>query len=181
MADFTDKQKQFCKEYVVDLNATQAALRAGYSEKTARQIGQRLLTKVDIQAEIQRLKKLRASKVEVTADFVLKQLVDIATTNITDVVNVINRPISMEDGSVINVPYLAVKNTEELTEAQKSAIASIKQGKNGLEIKMHDKVTTLKLIGDHLGMFAAQRDAAVETESDGFIEALKEGAKTWQE
>ena len=181
MADFTDKQKQFCKEYVVDLNATQAALRAGYSEKTARQIGQRLLTKVDIQAEIQRLKKLRASKVEVTADFVLKQLVDIATTNITDVVNIMNRPISMEDGSVINVPYLVVKNTEELTEAQKSAIASIKQGKNGIEIKMHDKVGTLKLIGDHLGMFAAQRDAAVETESDGFIEALKEGAKSWQE
>ena len=181
MADFADKQKQFCKEYVVDLNATQAAIRAGYSPKTARQIGQRLLTKVDIQAEIQRLKKLRASKVEVTADFVLKQLVDIATTNITDVVNIMNRPIPMEDGSVINVPYLIVKNTEELTEAQKSAIASIKQGKNGIEIKMHDKVATLKLIGDHLGMFVPQRDSSDNFESDGFIEALKEGAKSWQE
>lgn len=181
MANIKDKQKQFCKEYLIDLNATQAALRAGYSEKTARQIGQKLLTKVDIQQEIQRLKERRNARTELTADFVLKELAAIASTKITDVVNVMNRPIPMEDGSVINAPYLVVKNTEELTEAQKSAIASIKQGKNGIEIKMHDKVATLKLIGDHLGMFAPQRDSSDNFESDGFIDALKEGAKAWQE
>lgn len=46
------KQRKFCDEYLIDLNATQAAIRAGYSEKTARQVGQRLLTYVDISAYI---------------------------------------------------------------------------------------------------------------------------------
>lgn len=54
MIRVTDKQKLFCDEYLIDLNATQAAIRAGYSEKTARSIGQNLLTKVDIQEYIQK-------------------------------------------------------------------------------------------------------------------------------
>ena len=49
MPKLTEKQKKFVDEYLIDLNATQAAMRAGYSEKTARSIGQRLLTNVDIQ------------------------------------------------------------------------------------------------------------------------------------
>jgi phage terminase small subunit len=48
----TTKQRQFALEYMLDFNATQAAIRAGYSKKTARQQGQRLLTNVDIQAEL---------------------------------------------------------------------------------------------------------------------------------
>lgn len=181
MANLTEKQKLFCEEYLVDLNATQAAIRAGYSNKTAAAQAARLLINVNIQKEIQELKEQRTQRTEITADFVLKELAAIATTRITDVVNVLNRPIAMDDGSVINVPYVAVKNTAELTDAQKSAIASIKQTKNGVEIKMHDKVGTLKLIGDHLGMFAPARDAAEEYERDGFIEALREGAKVWEE
>lgn len=53
----TAKQKRFCEEYIVDCNATQAAIRAGYSQKTARQIGQNLLTKVDIQNHISDLRE----------------------------------------------------------------------------------------------------------------------------
>ena len=64
----------FCKEYLIDLNATQACIRAGYSEKTARTIGSKLLTKVDIQKEIDRLKAIREKKVELTAEKVLKDI-----------------------------------------------------------------------------------------------------------
>lgn len=61
-----EKQKRFCEEYLVDCNATQAAIRTGYSEKTARAIGQRLLTNVDIKKYIeQQLQKLKNEK---TAD-----------------------------------------------------------------------------------------------------------------
>lgn len=181
MANLTEKQKLFCEEYLVDLNATQAAIRAGYKSPNAYQIGAENLRKPQIQEYLQEKQQERSKRTEITADFVLKELAAIASTRITDVVNVLNRPISMEDGSVINVPYVCVKNTAELTDAQKSAIASIKQTKNGVEIKMHDKVGTLKLIGDHLGMFAPVKDAAEEYESDGFIEALREGAKVWEE
>ena len=60
----TAKQKRFCEEYLVDCNATQAAIRTGYSEKTARAIGQRLLTNVDIKKYIdQQLQKLKNEKI----------------------------------------------------------------------------------------------------------------------
>lgn len=59
-----EKQKRFCEEYLVDCNATQAAIRTGYSEKTARAIGQRLLTNVDIKKYIdQQLQKLKNEKI----------------------------------------------------------------------------------------------------------------------
>ena len=73
----TDKQKLFCKEYLVDLNATQAAIRAGYSEKTAYSQGQRLLKDVEIQEEIQKLMNKRSDKVEITAENVLNDILDI--------------------------------------------------------------------------------------------------------
>lgn len=181
MAKLNDRQRQFCREYLIDLNATQAAIRAGYSEKYANTNASKLLQNTTINNYLQELKNERSQRTEITADFVLKELAAIATTKITDIVNVHNRPIEMDDGTVISVPYVEIKNTEELTEAQKASIASIKQTKHGVEIKMHDKVSTLKLIGDHLGMFAPVRDASEELEDDGFIDALREGAKVWDE
>jgi phage terminase small subunit len=73
----TDKQEQFCREYLIDLNATQACIRAGYSERTARQIGEQNLSKLDIQERIAELKAVRAEKNEIDADWVLKSLKEI--------------------------------------------------------------------------------------------------------
>ena len=70
----TEKQKMFCKEYIVDLNSAQACIRAGYSKKTARTIGSKLLTKVDIQKDIDRLKSKREAKLEITAEKVMKDI-----------------------------------------------------------------------------------------------------------
>lgn len=64
----------FCKEYLIDLNATQACIRAGYSEKTARSVGCENLTKPNIQKEIQRLKSIREKKIGLTAEKVLKDI-----------------------------------------------------------------------------------------------------------
>lgn len=70
----TPKQSLFVKEYLVDLNATQAAIRAGYSKKTAKSIGQENLTKPDVAAEIERAKQKRTNKVEITAEYVLRRI-----------------------------------------------------------------------------------------------------------
>ena len=70
----TPKQQRFVDEYLVDLNATQAAIRAGYSAKTAGSIGQRLLTKVEIQAELAAAMAARGERTEITADYVLRRL-----------------------------------------------------------------------------------------------------------
>lgn len=73
----THKQEMFCKEYLIDLNATQAAIRAGYSEKTAAKIGSENLQKPDITKTIQQLMNKRSKKVEIDADWVLKGIKDL--------------------------------------------------------------------------------------------------------
>jgi phage terminase small subunit len=70
----TDKQKRFCDEYLIDLNATQAALRAGYSKKTAKQIGQQNLTKLDLKNYIDKRMKEKESELVANQDEVLKYL-----------------------------------------------------------------------------------------------------------
>ena len=70
----TDKQKMFVKEYIVDFNATQAAIRAGYSKKTAKEIGYELLTKLHIQEAIAKELEKREERVELNQDFIVHKL-----------------------------------------------------------------------------------------------------------
>ncbi len=72
----TPKQERFCQEYVADLNATQAAIRAGYSAKTANEQGSRLLAKVSVKAHIAELQQAAAKRNEVTVDTVVGMLLD---------------------------------------------------------------------------------------------------------
>lgn len=71
MSKLNDKQETFCQEYVIDINATQAAIRAGYSEKTANRIASQLLSKLDIQERIAELKQERSQRTQIDADWVL--------------------------------------------------------------------------------------------------------------
>ena len=80
MPKLTEKQKRFCEEYLIDLNATQAAVRAGYSEKTAFSIGVENLRKPLIQEYLQRLMQERSERTKVSADKVLQELERIAMT-----------------------------------------------------------------------------------------------------
>lgn len=78
MAILSEKQKTFCREYIVDLNATKAAIRAGYAERSAAMQACRLLTIDKISAYIQQCKAARAEKTEITADYVLTSLKEVA-------------------------------------------------------------------------------------------------------
>lgn len=83
-AKLTPKQQCFVNEYLIDLNATQAAIRAGYSEKTANRIGPQLLVKTCISEEIQKAMKRREERTEITADMVVKELKKIALDEAAD-------------------------------------------------------------------------------------------------
>lgn len=72
-----DKQEQFCKEYIIDFNGTQAAIRAGYSKKTARSIANELLTKLDIQAYIKELIEKRNERTRITQDDVVRDIIKV--------------------------------------------------------------------------------------------------------
>ena len=148
----TPKQIRFVDEYLVDFNATQAAIRAGYKAKTAHVIGAENLRKPKIAEEIARRQKDLQRRTEVSQDRVIRELARVAFADATDFVQVETRIINKGD---IEVPLeLAVhKETAELSADQRAAIASIKQGANGVEIKLHDKIKALELLGRHIGLF----------------------------
>lgn len=146
MPKLTDKQKRFCEEYLIDLNATQAAIRAGYKEKTAYAQGQRLLKKVEAQDYLQKLMNERSQRTEITADRVLAELAAIAFSDRTELAQV------DEDGMVTFTP------TEQLGSNAKKTIAGIENGKYGTKVTTYDKVKALELIGKHLGLFSNGAD-----------------------
>ncbi len=140
MAKLTDKQKKFVDEYLIDLNATQAAIRAGYSKKTAYRIGAELLQKTSVSEHIQKRQADRQHRTEITQDRVLKELAAIGFADIADFVSVQQHTVYIND-------------TEKMPQEKRKAIAGIKEGQNGIEIKLNDKVKALELIGKHLAMF----------------------------
>ncbi len=117
----TAKQQRFVDEYLIDLNATQAAIRAGYSQKTARQIGNRMLTNVDIQSAIAKRMGDRSGRVEITQDMVLRELAKIGFSDIRKVVRWGETQVRMvdgeDDGPEDMVPYhgLALIDSTEVT------------------------------------------------------------------
>ena len=174
MAELTAKQQRFCDEYLIDLNATQAAIRAGYSEKTAMEQGYQLLQKTSVQEYIQQRKADRVERTEITQDMVLRELANIAFSNAADYAKVIEKDAMTEvDGNMIpildadgnQVKYRTVEPvlTENLTEEQKRALSVIKKGRDGFEVKPYDKVRALELLGKHLGMWTerVEMDIAV--------------------
>jgi len=146
----TNKQTRFCQEYLIDLNATQAAIRAGYCNKNARQMGHENLTKPYIQQEIQRLMDERARKTEITAEKVLRELAKIGFSDITDFVEFGQQAPAAEGTNDRAAHYVRIKDSAEV---DGSPIAEIRETRNGLVFKLHDKTRSLELIGKHLGMF----------------------------
>lgn len=162
----TAKQKRFCDEYLIDLNATQSAIRAGYSPATAAEQATRLLRKVNIQEYIQELQDARSKRTDITKDRVLQELAAIAFANIDDFVKVEDVEVTdvtfNEEGepaySTRIIKGVNVFETDKVDKAKIPALSSIKQGRDGIEVKIHDKQKALELIGRHLGMFNDKLD-----------------------
>jgi phage terminase small subunit len=156
----TAKMIRFAEEYIVDLNATQAAIRAGYSERTAKSIGQENLTKPDLQEYIQNLMDERSKRTEITADMVLREYAKIGFSNITDYlkVSVKPRPVTIEtaEGSTMimeDMQGVDLFDTDTIDSEKMRAVAEIKQTRDGIALKLHDKKGALDSMARHLGMF----------------------------
>lgn len=162
----TEKQKIFVDEYLIDLNATRA-YKAAYpkvkNDSTAAAAGARLLRNVKVQSYIEQRMKERVQRTEINQDKVVQELAKIAFSKGTDFVRVAMktgyRPILDDEGDVIDYePYeyqaVEILNTDEVPVDSQAAIAGIKQGANGIEVKLNDKVKALELLGRHLGMFS---------------------------
>lgn len=147
----TPKQARFVSEYLIDLNATAAAKRAGYSEKTAEKIGHQLLEKTRVAAAIAAAIKKREKKTEITADRVIKELADIAFLRSDDVFTI--------DGD-----HVSIKSTNEMSDAARRALASASQTVTAaggtITVKLCDKIKALELLGRHLALFTDKFQAS---------------------
>lgn len=158
----TRKQRAFVYEYLVDFNASKAALRAGYSEKSAAKIGSQLLEKTGVKEAIEEGLQERKKNLEVTAEKVINELSMIAFAKGSDFARVvektITKPILNESGEKIGEKEytyedVEISPTDSLPEEKKAAIAGIKRTKHGIEISTVDKLKALELLGRHLALF----------------------------
>lgn len=149
----TPKQMRFVDEWLIDFNGKQAAIRAGYSAKTAEVTAAKLLRNAKVKAEIARRQKDLQKRTEVSQERVVKELARIAFADMTDYAQVETRMIEKDDGTEVSYQAVALKETAELSAEQRAALAGIKQGANGIEVKLHDKIKALELLGRHIGMF----------------------------
>ena len=158
----TIKQGLFIKEYLIDFNATQAVIRAGYSRKRASEIGYQLLQKTTVQNAIQEAMKEREKRTEITQDAVLKELALIAFADMKDYVEV------LKDGSVQaktwdEMPEGASRAVQEIKEVRRIIASGTGQNKDmiledRISYKHHSKVQALELLGNHLGMWKDKQE-----------------------
>jgi phage terminase small subunit len=163
MARLTAKQKRFANEYIIDLNATQAAIRAGYTSKYANTNANKLLQNTTLAEYIQGLMDERSRRTLVTQDKVVNELANIAFADISSFLKVKNNQVEVFDTDSIQHEMLA-------------AIAEIKEGNYGISIKLHDKLKALELLGRHLGMFKDKVEVTADVNNpfEGFTtEELK--------
>ncbi len=149
----TPKQQRFVEEYPIDLNATQAYIRAGYSGKGAQQSALVLLSNPVIAAALQKEQVARSERTGIEADQVVLELARVAFSKLTDAVTWDGEGMTLHDSGTLSTDVKAAVR-------EVRAVRTIVRGKNEYEserieqsIKFHDKLKALELLGRHLGMF----------------------------
>jgi phage terminase small subunit len=136
----TPQQARFVAEYLIDLNATQAAIRAGYSARTAESQGSRLLSNAKVSAAIAEGQKRIANTLEIDAGNVLRELARIAFADI--------RKVATWTGGTVSL-----RNSEELSADTAAAVVEISEGQHGVRVKLADKRAALVDLGRHLSLW----------------------------
>ena len=154
MARLTKKNEAFCDEYLIDLNATQAAIRAGYSVESAGSIGSELLQKPEIRARIDKAMAERSRRTGINADRVLRELARVAFVDPSQVIDLNTaevKPDAIKDDLAaiagMKVKYVPHKDFDE--DGEPIIEQAIER-----EVRLADKLKALELCGKHLGMFA---------------------------
>lgn len=163
MAKLTAKQQRFVDEYLIDLNATQAAIRAGYSPSTAKDIGCQNLAKLNISEAIDKALAARSRRTGITQDRVLRELAKIAFVNANDVIDpdsaTVRQDAAEEDLSCIQSVKVKMSESDMGSSSER-------------EIKLADKLRALELLGKHLGLFDKRDQNIGNGEKNNLLEAI---------
>lgn len=158
MAKLTPKQQRFVDEYLIDLNATQAAIRAGYSKKTARVTGQENLTKPDIADAIRKAQERRSEQTQIDAEWVLRRLAEESEADVADLFDEYDnlRPVrewpriwrkGLVAGMDVSVEY-------ERVDGEKKPTGTL------TKVRLSDRAKRLEMLGKHVfvGAFSEKHE-----------------------
>lgn len=161
MPRLTPKQACFVEEYLVDLNATQAAIRAGYSERRASEFGYSLLQKNTVQGAIEAAQRERSARTGVTADRVVQEIARVAFSSLRDV-------------ATWGPSGVQVRPDDEITPEAAAAIAEISETNTGVKVKLHNKVAALEQLARHVGLY---NDRASPAAADAIVLYLPDNGR----
>lgn len=188
--DLTDKQRLFCLYQIKYFNATKAYQKAyGCDYITANVNGSRLLVNASIQEEIKRLKQAKLNQATLEPEDIFQKYMDIAFSDVTDYLAFGRKEIVVdtdEDGNEVTaeINYVDFKDSNQV---DGTLISEVKQGKDGVSIKLADRMKALQWIADHMDLATEEQRAKIALlkakvtsddeeegqEDDGFIDALK--------
>lgn len=154
ISGLTDKQKLFCKEYLVDLNGKQAAIRAGYSVKTANEQASRLLTNVNVQVYLKEMVNGKMKDVDDLSQKIINELNKIAFADIKDFMKFDKDGVEFKnsedvDGTILN------EVSSQTIESDKGNL------RTNLKIKLHDKMKALEMLGKYKALFTEKIDVTI--------------------
>lgn len=165
----TPKQKRFVAEYLIDLNATAAARRAGYSAKTADRIGPELLGKTCVSEAIQQAIQEREKRTKITQDMVLRETAKLAFFDIRKMFDNNGKPLDISKLDDDTAAALVGLDVQDIADNDGDYIGFVKK------YKMADKLKALELLGKHLGTWEPKDDGPKdETEEDDLSRSLRE-------
>lgn len=157
-----DRWEMFSHEFLNDLNGTQAAIRTGYSEKTAEVQASRMLSNVKVSDRIAFLKAVRVERVDIDADDIVRQLDEYRRSNIADYAELVTETTAVVSSEGVTttpaVQVLKFKDFSKLTDEQKRCIESIKMGKHGVELKLHGTEWSVEKLNRHIGFYEADNN-----------------------
>lgn len=145
MGKLSSKQERFIEEYLIDLNATQAAIRAGYSTKYADRQAHILMINGRISSAISVAKAERSKRTGITADRVLEELAKVGFANLTDIVTLDEAAVKRGSHADDTAAIQSIKVKRITTEEGDNIVER--------EVKLHDKIKALDLIARHLGLY----------------------------
>ncbi len=151
------RQQKFINEYLIDLNATRAAVEAGYSPKTATAQGARLLTNASVKAEIEKRQRDDAENLKIKREDIIAELAQIGFTSLLDLIDI----DALKNG--------LIKLKESTTDDNLKIISEVKPTKFGPILKTHDKLKALELLARYLGF---EKEPININVSNNFFEAL---------
>jgi phage terminase small subunit len=155
MSKLTDKQEMFCQEYIKDLNATQAAIRAGYSKKTAEVIGSENLIKPKVKERIQELKDKRVQRTKIDADYMTKTLQSWLEVDVTQL-------LSLTVEQIKSLPL----EVRKMVQAAKPTSIKTEDGQVLYDIKFVSKEKAAEMLSKHIGYFEKDNEQKITLENN---------------